>query len=308
MRRVPILVVLLLALVPATAGAAKPKAPSILYALDAKGATVTKAGGTFRLSMPANSPVTWFTDRPDRNAGSVRLVDLYGIWDASGFNDDPPNAALLTTHKGVDHTHVVELTKPRSAKGRVSFAIREVPNESEAGYAHTHDLAAGRFGRARLFIDDAALSPCPARVGSTVSVSPSTPTVTQCLLAPGAVTKFGWPPYSLGITTVQACSTASTVFFIPNYYYGNQRVTGPVCTADSTKDPLVVSRGITQSCTTYNDYVTGTPVPNTTTTCYGQDCPTPAPGWVFSTPTAAPGALRITVTDASYLSCPEYMP
>jgi len=191
-RRVPLLILLLLAPVPATATAAThSKAPSILYSLDAKGARIAKSGGTLWLSLPANAPVTWFTDRPYRNAGSVRLVDLYGIWDASGFSDDPPNAALLTTHKGVEHTHVVELTTPRSAKGRVSFAIRAVPNAVEAGHVHAHDLAAGRFGRARLFIDDAALAPCgstlryvkPEPSATTTAVPPF---VVQCLLGPGA--------------------------------------------------------------------------------------------------------------------------
>ncbi|MGI9187829.1 MAG: hypothetical protein ACR2J9_10020, partial [Gaiellales bacterium] len=143
MRRIPILILLLLALVPATASAAKhSKAPSILYSLDAKDVLVTTSGGTFRVSMPANAPVTWFTDRPDRKAGSIRLVDLYRIWDASGFVKDPPNAALLTSNEGVEHTHVVELTKPRLADHRVSFAIRAVSNAREAGYVHTDDLVA----------------------------------------------------------------------------------------------------------------------------------------------------------------------
>ena len=314
MRRVPILTALLLALIPATASAAtQPKAPGILYSLDAKGATITKSGGTFRLSMPANTPVTWFTDRPARNAGMVRLIDLYGIWDASGFNDDPPNAALLTMHKGAERTHVVEMTKPELATGRVSFAIQAIPTAVEAGHGHTHGLATGRFGRARLFIDDAALSPCLG-VGPTASTSPYTPTVTQCLLAPGRKTVFSWPSGSSGLTIVQACFTGTTASYIPNYQYGDQTVMGTVCTTSATNDRVVVTRGFSNpvpiaitSCSTIPQ-----PSPQypdaTTTSCITETLPNPCPTppnnrWMFGNAAAAPSALRITVTDGQSLDC-----
>lgn len=159
MRRLPALAGALLALVPATIGAAKPAAPTVLYALDAKGAVIAQSGGSLRLSMPANTIVTWFTDRPVRRAGAIRLTRFHDMWNASGYVNDPPNAALLTTDKGVEHSHVVEMTKPRCANGRVSFAIRAIPDGEAAGHLHTDDLAAGRFARARVFIDGATLIP-----------------------------------------------------------------------------------------------------------------------------------------------------
>lgn len=163
MRRPPVLIALLLALVPAAVGAATPakpvKTPGILYALDAKGAVIAPSGGSMRLSMSANTIVTWLTDRPVRRAGAIRLTRFYDMWDASGYVNDPPNAALLTMDKGVEHSHVVEMTRPRCANGRVSFAIRAIPDGAEAGHLHTDDLAAGRFARARLFIDGATLIP-----------------------------------------------------------------------------------------------------------------------------------------------------
>lgn len=160
MRRLPVLAGALLALVPVTIGAAKPAAaPDILYALDAKGAVIAPSGGSLRLSLPANTIVTWFTDRPVRRAGAIRLTEFTAMWKASGLMRDPPNAALLTTANGVENTHVVEMTKPVSARGRVSFAIRAIPDGAVAGHLHTNDLAPGRFARARVFIDGATLIP-----------------------------------------------------------------------------------------------------------------------------------------------------
>lgn len=45
------------------------------------------------------------------------------------------------------------------AKGRVSFAIRAIPDGAEMGHLYTDHLAAGRFVRARLFIGGATLTP-----------------------------------------------------------------------------------------------------------------------------------------------------
>jgi len=148
---------LLVLAVPA-ASAAK---PGILYSAAARDATVAKAGTALRLSAPAATTTTWFTDRPARRAGTTTLGGLANIWDATGFGKDPPNAALLLTHQGKTRTHVVTLTDPRREGGRVSFRLRAVPGGEEAGYAHSHRIQPGRYGRATLFIDDAALPPCP---------------------------------------------------------------------------------------------------------------------------------------------------
>lgn len=209
------LALLLVVAVPATAGAAPAKAPGILYSLDAKGPTIAKSGKALRLSMPAGTAVTWFTDRPARQAGTTTLRDLAAIWEASGFAEDPPNAALLVTRAGEERTHVVTLRAPRVAHGRVSFALREVPTGAEAGHRHTHDVAAGTYGRARLFIDDAALTPC----GSTLrymKLRPSTssgtvtfpPFFVQCLLAPGA--SVAAYPDRTYMSSVWACRASGT--------------------------------------------------------------------------------------------------
>lgn len=211
-RALGILAFLIASALPVAVAGAAP-APGILYSLDAKGPTIAKSGKALRLSMPAGTPVTWFTDRPARQAGTTNLRNLAAIWEASGFTKDPPNAALLITHAGEERTHVVTLRAPRVADGRVSFALREVPTGTEAGHRHTHDVAAGRYGRARLFIDDAALTPC----GSTLRWTkpklgtyppPEPPLVAQCLLAPG--TSVAAYPDRAYMSSVWACRASGT--------------------------------------------------------------------------------------------------
>ncbi len=176
--------VLLGLMVPAASAA---DAPDILFSANPKNVQIVKSGKTLRLVMPANARTTWFTDRPERKAGSTNLRRLAATWTAMGFRADPPNAALILTHKGQSRTHVITLTNPRIRNGHVSYRIRAVPNTDEAGHRHTDPLRRGRYGRAELFIDDATYPPCPAQEWSVVN----------CILAPNAsliVYTFGTPP------------------------------------------------------------------------------------------------------------------
>lgn len=182
MRRLLLALIVVLVLAPA-AQAAK---PGILYSIDARTATVSKAGKAHRLSVPTNTRVVWFSDRPERRAGALTLKGLVAIWDASGFVEDPPNAAVILTEQGESRTHVVELTKPRVAGSQISFAMTAVPDAVEAGHAHTHDVVVGSYGRAEVFIDDAATMPCPNSL-TTVPlncVSPPGQTVKVAVAAP----------------------------------------------------------------------------------------------------------------------------
>ena len=179
--------------------AASAAEPGILYSADARNTKVIKSGKTLRLSVPAATRTTWFTDRPARKAGTTTMRGLVGIWDASGFGDDPPNAALLLTHKGVTRTHVVTLRNPRVAKGCVSFRLREIPSGVEAGHAHTHDIAPGRYGRAELFIDDAATPPCP----TSITQVPLT-----CVSAAGQTVKVAMTPPSGKVVQTTVCWAA----------------------------------------------------------------------------------------------------
>lgn len=77
--------------------------------------------------------VEWFTDRPQRQAGTGPLQDLIENWSAYGFADDPPNAAL--TGAGIDA--VVVLTDPRTTSGGVAFAFSTLTGELQPGQAET---------------------------------------------------------------------------------------------------------------------------------------------------------------------------
>ncbi len=166
------------------APAASAAQPDILFSASPKNVQIVKSGKALRLVMPANSRTTWFTDRPERKAGSTNLRRLAATWGAMGFRADPPNAALILTHKGQIRTHVVTLTRPRITNGRVSFRIRAVPTTDEAGHRHTDPLRHGRYARAQLFIDDTAIPPC----GSTATWGGA------CLLPYGAETFWGGSP------------------------------------------------------------------------------------------------------------------
>lgn len=192
MRSLLLAFALLVLAVPAASAAE----PGILYAADARGATVAKVGTALRLSAPAATATTWFTDRPARRAGATTLGGLVAIWDASGFADDPPNAALLLTHKGETRTHVVTLTDPRRDGGRVSFRLRAVPGGEAAGHAHSHGVQPGGYGRAMLFIDDAAQPPCPASI---------TQVPLTCISAPGQTVKVGMTPPSGKVVQTTVC-------------------------------------------------------------------------------------------------------
>ena len=178
----------------------KKAAAGIVYSIDARGAQVLASGDQLRLSMPAKTAVTWFTDRPQRKAGTVTLAQFESLWSASGFVADPPNAAVIITDTRGDHKHVVEMTDPQVSEGRVSFAMRPVPTATEAGVVHETDPKPGTRGRARVFIDDAAIAPCgkstplPRSNTWTGPQPSSTPlTTSQCLLAVGSSVSVGNP-------------------------------------------------------------------------------------------------------------------
>jgi len=127
---------------------------------------------------------------------------------------------LLLTHRGETRTHVVTLSDPRHVRGRVSFRLRAVPRGVEAGHAHTHDLVAGRYGRAALFIDDAAYPPCPA----TVSVLGS------CVITSGRWINVLWPSGTkLGQeVAISACGLSGADPFFGTWPFQSSQPTGVV--------------------------------------------------------------------------------
>jgi hypothetical protein len=104
-----------------SAAATKPK-PSYLFVLDGgKGTMVPVAGSarTYTLTMAlwsANQDVTWFTDRPTRDAGSMDIPLFVSLWSIKGkdeFAADPPNVALEYTDRGIPRTLIATMTRTR---------------------------------------------------------------------------------------------------------------------------------------------------------------------------------------------------
>jgi hypothetical protein len=219
MRRVVAVAAAFAALAAVPGGAAAAKGDAILYAVDARDARL--AGAT--LTLPAATRVTWFTDRPARRSGATTLRRLVGVWAASGFAVDPPNAALILAGADGVRTHVVELRRARLDGRRVAFGLRRVPDANEAGHADTHPLAGGRYARAQLFIDDAALPPCP----STITVAGS------CLAAPYATYTASLPwltggnPYAWQRLIVDACGVDGATAAVGPSSWGSTEV--PAC-------------------------------------------------------------------------------
>jgi microcystin-dependent protein len=159
--------------VPAAAGAGVlrqtglPAGKSLLFSLQAERGTLRREPGTkdrFVLSLGGlPSQAVWFTDRPARQSGAIRLGRFLGAWSGLGFRGDPPNAVLaLTGGKEKADTLAVELGKPRYSprSGVVTFRVRTL-RSLRAGLAHLgprlDKALPARFDDAALFIDDATL-------------------------------------------------------------------------------------------------------------------------------------------------------
>jgi uncharacterized protein YjbI with pentapeptide repeats len=146
----------------------KPKTQkiSLLYVLNsASGNLIPKKGkgAGYKLVLRGlDHDVTWFSDRPARKSGSFPTTALAEAWKGFGFKADPPNAALTYTDPSGDpgRTVIVELSHPRYAKGRLSFAARVLdPDSIKEPNLADHAAAADRdptrkVKDASLFIDD----------------------------------------------------------------------------------------------------------------------------------------------------------
>lgn len=143
-------------------------AVSVLYSVAAPSALITGKASSPRITLPGSSPTLWFTDRPQRTAGSGTLSAFIKTWKANRFDEVPPNAAVLLTRKGKQTQAIVTLSNPRVNAGNVSFIIRPLSiGEVSLGMsANSMTLPSGEFDRAELFIDDAGSLQCGSYTGS----------------------------------------------------------------------------------------------------------------------------------------------
>jgi len=160
-RRPLILVVLALGCLLCLSATASASQSSLLFSTTSKDVRISGSGKAMRVSLPATAALSWFTDRPARQAGSSTAAFLVNGWQANGFDVDAPNAALVTTAKGATMQTIVTLRDPRQANGRVSFRYTVLGKGKMLGMRTNGHPRAGRYS-GELFVDDATLAPCSA--------------------------------------------------------------------------------------------------------------------------------------------------
>jgi hypothetical protein len=139
---------------------------SLLFVQNAQSGSLEPVAGSgdHDLRLRGVEPSTsWFSDRPQRQAGTEPTSAVVGDWDAYGFRADPPNAALvLTDHPEREDTVIVELRDPRydEAARELHYRVRVLDTPREGlGFAVGQAPAQlpATFAAASLFIDDATV-------------------------------------------------------------------------------------------------------------------------------------------------------
>ena len=101
----------------ATTSAVSAEAPQLMFVQSADDLKVDSAKSTFRL-VKVNQQTLYFSDRPQRIAGHLKMADYLKEWTAKAgkdnFRADPPNATLSVYEPGKPENTlvVVKLTNP----------------------------------------------------------------------------------------------------------------------------------------------------------------------------------------------------
>lgn len=138
---------------------------SLLYVLNAKGATlIPQKGSKTRYRLTVKRPqrdVVWFSDRPERKSGAFPVGSLARNWAGFGFGSDPPNVAIdYVDARGRNRTAMVELTDPQLGKSKIAFTARLLKPAAVIGrnlvsHADAADITPPRRMRdVALFVDD----------------------------------------------------------------------------------------------------------------------------------------------------------
>jgi hypothetical protein len=138
---------------------AAPKTAALLFVVQGTGGTYTASptGADVLALTGVDEQATWFTDRPDRQAGTTAISTALPM---IGFDDDPPNGVLTVSDADADHDAIaVKLENPRyDGFGALTFDATplEKPGDGLRAYRSRLDETVGdSFGGFSLFIDDA---------------------------------------------------------------------------------------------------------------------------------------------------------
>ncbi|MDG2053121.1 MAG: hypothetical protein P8J86_00280 [Phycisphaerales bacterium] len=131
---------------------------SVLFVQSTEAGSLTPVEGkkgTFTLELSKPNPhVTFFTDRPERHAGTMSISQFLGIWNQGkdSFETDPPNAALAVASEPLK-TMVFELADP--VAGKDDKSVQYTATLVSDPYMMTQSInKSHEFGFASLFIDD----------------------------------------------------------------------------------------------------------------------------------------------------------
>ena len=138
--------------------------PLYLFSIASEGGHVAfdESTGTERevMVLPIEQVVTWFTDRPVREAGNMTMSEFIEDWGSNGFAADPPDASLIvTTPDGVQRTHIVELLSAEETDSGVYFELIDlvdIDDTEAAGNTPTHGVETGEMEFIELFIESSS--------------------------------------------------------------------------------------------------------------------------------------------------------
>ena len=120
-----------------TASAAT-ETPQYMFVQIADDVKVDTAAKTFHL-VNVNQQTLYFTDRPVRMAGHIKMADYLEEWTAKAgkdnFGQDPPNAVLSIYEPGQadNTTAVVEITKPQIDGADLIYNYKLIKGSLPAG-------------------------------------------------------------------------------------------------------------------------------------------------------------------------------
>lgn len=121
-----------------TASAAASETPQYMFVQIAENVKVDTAAKTFRL-VNVNQQTVYFSDRPVRIAGHLKMADYLKEWTAKAgkdnFGEDPPNAVLSVYEPGQpDNTAVVvEINHPKIDGSDLIYSYKLIEGSLPAG-------------------------------------------------------------------------------------------------------------------------------------------------------------------------------
>ena len=121
-----------------TASAATSETPQYMFVQIADDVKVDAAAKTFRL-VNVNQQTLYFSDRPVRIAGHLKMADYLKEWTAKAgkdnFGADPPNAVLSVYEPGQpdNTTAMVEITQPKIDGSDLVYNYKLIDGSLPAG-------------------------------------------------------------------------------------------------------------------------------------------------------------------------------